>query len=342
MPAIKSGKVLVTGSNGYISVWIVRLLLEAGFSVRGTIRTPDKAAYLQKLFASYGDKLEFVVVKDITLPGAFDEAVKGVDAIEHLASPFHMKSSHPDDMIIPAVQGTHTILQSALQHGKNVKRIVITSSSASVDEFLDYAKIYTEDDWNNQSVREAKEKGKDCPPVHSYRASKTLAEKEAWKFVEEHNGQLTFDIVAICPVYVYGPVIQEVKSVDALNTSMASWYNNVVKGTADDDTLANVGGSWVDVRDVAATHVKSLMVEGAGNKRILNSAGEYKWQDWILAARKIDPKLSAGNTSYDPEKAVHLNRFGSTRMHDILGIAYHTEEETARDSLANFREHGWY
>ncbi|TCD65711.1 methylglyoxal reductase (NADPH-dependent) gre2 [Steccherinum ochraceum] len=342
MPAIKSGKVLVTGSNGYISVWIVKLLLEAGFSVRGTIRTPDKAAYLQKLFASYGDKLEFVVVKDITLPGAFDEAVKGVDAIEHLASPFHLRSSHPDDMIIPAVQGTHTILQSALEHGANVKRIVVTSSVASVDELVDYAKVYTEDDWNDQSVREAKEKGKDCSPSHSYRASKALAEKEAWKFVEKHKGQIGWDLVTICPPYVYGPVLQEVKSADALNTSMASWYNTVVKGAADDDTLANVGGSWVDVRDVAATHVMSLTVEGAGNKRFVNAAGQYKWQDWVLAARKIDPKLPAGNASYDPEKAVHLNVFGSTRVQDILGVTYRTKEETARDSLANLREHGWY
>ena len=28
--------------------------------------------------------------------GAFDEAVKGVDAIEHTASPFHFKADEPD------------------------------------------------------------------------------------------------------------------------------------------------------------------------------------------------------------------------------------------------------
>jgi hypothetical protein len=28
--------------------------------------------------------------------GAFDEAVKGVDAIEHTASPFHLKADDPD------------------------------------------------------------------------------------------------------------------------------------------------------------------------------------------------------------------------------------------------------
>ena len=66
MPAALSGKVLVTGANGYIAVWIVKLLLEAGYSVRGTVRSESKAAHLRKLFSSYGDKLELVIVDDIT------------------------------------------------------------------------------------------------------------------------------------------------------------------------------------------------------------------------------------------------------------------------------------
>ena len=69
MPAAISGKVLVTGANGFLAVWVVKKLLEAGFSVRGTIRSEDKGTYLKKLFASYGDKLEFVIVKDITKVG---------------------------------------------------------------------------------------------------------------------------------------------------------------------------------------------------------------------------------------------------------------------------------
>ena len=58
MPAVPSGKVLVTGANGYIALWIVKLPLEAGYSVRGTVRSEGKASYLRKLFASYSDKFE--------------------------------------------------------------------------------------------------------------------------------------------------------------------------------------------------------------------------------------------------------------------------------------------
>ena len=66
MPAITAGKVLVTGANGYIAVWIVKSLLEAGFAVRGTVRSESKATYLRSYFESFGDKLEVVVVPDIT------------------------------------------------------------------------------------------------------------------------------------------------------------------------------------------------------------------------------------------------------------------------------------
>ena len=66
MPAITTGKVLVTGANGFIAVWLVKDLLERGFSVRGTVRSESKGEHLKKLFSQYGDKLELVVVDDIT------------------------------------------------------------------------------------------------------------------------------------------------------------------------------------------------------------------------------------------------------------------------------------
>jgi nucleoside-diphosphate-sugar epimerase len=89
-------KILLTGANGYLATWIVKKYLEAGYSVRGTVRSLSKGAFLKDKFAHYGDRFELVVVEDITKDGAFDEAVKGVDAIAHTASPFHYKSTNPD------------------------------------------------------------------------------------------------------------------------------------------------------------------------------------------------------------------------------------------------------
>ena len=66
MPAITSGKVLVTGANGYIAVWVVKSFLDQGFSVRGTVRSESKATHLRSLFKPFGDKFEVVIVEDIT------------------------------------------------------------------------------------------------------------------------------------------------------------------------------------------------------------------------------------------------------------------------------------
>ena len=63
MVAISSGKVLVTGANGYIAIWVVKKLLEKGYSVRGTVRAESKGTHLKEVFKEYGDKLEIVVVE---------------------------------------------------------------------------------------------------------------------------------------------------------------------------------------------------------------------------------------------------------------------------------------
>lgn len=67
MPAVSApATALVTGANGYVAAWVVRALLEEGYTVIGTVRSADKGEYLKKVFSSYGDKFEIKVVEDIT------------------------------------------------------------------------------------------------------------------------------------------------------------------------------------------------------------------------------------------------------------------------------------
>jgi len=83
-------------------VWICSTLLERGFSVRGTVRSPAKGEYLRNLFSTHEDKFQYVIVGDIAEPGAFDEAVKGVDAVIHTASPVTVHADDPDGEYDPA------------------------------------------------------------------------------------------------------------------------------------------------------------------------------------------------------------------------------------------------
>ena len=66
MPALTSGKVLITGINGFAAMWLAKGLFEAGFSVIGTVRSQEKGVHPREYFKSYSDKLEIVVVDDIT------------------------------------------------------------------------------------------------------------------------------------------------------------------------------------------------------------------------------------------------------------------------------------
>ena len=67
MPSVLApAKALVTGGNGFVGAWVTWTLLEQGYSVLGAVRSARKGDRLRRLFASYGDKFDIVVVDDIT------------------------------------------------------------------------------------------------------------------------------------------------------------------------------------------------------------------------------------------------------------------------------------
>lgn len=77
-------------------------------------------------------------------------------------------------------------------------------------------RVFTETDWNEGSVKQTSELGRDADGMTKYRASKTLAEKgeyscktckpagswftAAWKFLED-NSDLKFDLVVLNPPF---------------------------------------------------------------------------------------------------------------------------------------------
>ncbi|EIN05399.1 D-lactaldehyde dehydrogenase [Punctularia strigosozonata HHB-11173 SS5] len=348
MPAVQPGsKVLVTGANGYIAVWVVRNLLEHGYFVRGTVRSEAKAEYLKTLFEDkYADKYEFVIVDDITKEGAFDTAVQGVDAVEHTASPFNTHFEDPEDFIIPAVKGTTSVIESVLKHGKDVKRIVVTSSCAAVLHQDPNPITYSEKDWNEQAAKEVEEKGRDAAAMQKYRASKTLAEKAAWDLYNKNKSSVGWDLVVLNPPYVFGPVIHDVSSPSSLNTSMLDWYDTVVKGTKDENTLATSGSCWIDVRDLAEAHRLAIEKEAAGGERIIVSGGHFKWQDWVDAANSITPpiydKLPKGKPGAGKGlDVVHLIKYDVSKANRILGLEYRSIETATKDTLEDFKARGW-
>ncbi|KAJ7439334.1 D-lactaldehyde dehydrogenase [Mycena latifolia] len=364
MPVIQpGGKVLVSGANGFIAVWVLQTLLEKGYSVRGTVRSASKAAHLDSLFKEkYAEKWEWVIVADITKEGAFDEAVKSVDAILHMASPFNYQITSPEEAIPPAVEGTVGILKSATKFGTGIKRIVVTSSIAAILEVGDMTvpHMFTEENWNNQAPALVEAHGADAGPLVVYCASKTLAEKAAWDYCKENKDKISWDLTTVNPSFVLGPILHEVASAEAINQSARDWYQAVLapnsSGMSDERLAREPSGSYVDVRDAAAAHVLALEKEAAGGERFLISTNFYVYQAWLDVVQDVLPSIQAALPANIPvsrlaslpkgvrgagKGAVRALDFDVRKAKRVLGMSYKSMAETAEDSLKDYLGRGW-
>ncbi|KAI7204087.1 NAD(P)-binding protein, partial [Hortaea werneckii] len=268
-------RVLLTGGSGFIAAHVLDILLQHGHSVVTTVRSQDKAKKIADNHAQYGrDKLSFAIVEDIAKEGAFDEAVVSdppFETVIHTASPFHFNVTDVQkELLDPAIIGTTGILKSIKKSAPSVKRVVITSSFASIINPYKGSwpeHTYTETDWNPITPQQAIEN-----PANGYRASKTFAERAAWDFLEKEKPN--FSIATMCPPLVLGPIVHYLNSLDALNTSNQR-VRDIMMGKAKDEIPPTGTFIWVDVRDLALCHVLAMEKEGAANKRFFITTGYF-------------------------------------------------------------------
>ncbi|XP_059598124.1 LOW QUALITY PROTEIN: phenylacetaldehyde reductase [Vitis vinifera] len=186
------GKVVcVTGASGYIASWLVKLLLQCGYTVKATVRDPNDPKKTEHLLALEGAKERLHLFKaNLLEEGSFDSVVDGCDGVFHTASPVVMIVDDPQAQLIdPALEGTMSVLGSCAKV-PSVKRVVVTSSMASVafNGKPLAPDVLVDESWFSDPVFCEKSK-------LWYMLSKTLAEEAAWKFAKE-NG---IDMVTINP-----------------------------------------------------------------------------------------------------------------------------------------------
>ncbi|KAJ9612459.1 hypothetical protein H2200_004056 [Cladophialophora chaetospira] len=279
--------VLVTGINGYIATHIGLQLLQKGYKVRGTSRSvAAKDHLLAGAFKGYDAQYEHFEVKDIVAPGAFDDAVKGVYAIIHTASPVDFTLKTVDDFFGPAIGGNLSILESAKNAGPQLKAFVVTSSIAAVvDKWrLPPDHDYTEADWNDTAESVAR---KEFTAPVAYGASKSAAERALWKWMEAN--QPTFAAAAINPAVVTGPPISWPATPDKLNTTLLPIWN-IYSGKK--EMPPQIGGAgYIDVRDVARMHVWAAEhPEQSNGERYITSNGKAPPQAAADLLRKHFPE----------------------------------------------------
>jgi nucleoside-diphosphate-sugar epimerase len=249
-------RVLVTGGSGFIAGHCVLQLLEQGHEVRTTVRSLAKEAAVRAVLAEAGmvrgEALTFVAA-DLLRDEGWPEALDGVDAVLHVASP--VAPGHVEDeadLIVPAREGTLRVLRAARAAG--VRRVVVTSAFHAVGWGHPHDDhVFTEADWTVL----------DGPGTDAYGRSKTLAERAAWDLVAAGEGPE--ELVTVLPVAVMGPVLGS--EVSGANHIVQNMLRGGMAGFPD------VFVPVVDVRDAAAAHVLAMTVPAAAGERFLLSSG---------------------------------------------------------------------
>jgi dihydroflavonol-4-reductase len=271
--------VLLTGISGFIAKHVALKLLEAGYSVRGSLRNMARAGEVRAALAPHLDgpaldRLQFVTL-DLTADDGWVEAMEGVDALIHTASPFPIEQPKDENALIrPAVDGTLRALASAKAAG--VDRVILTSSVVAIIDTFKRAGMQDETDWCNV----------DAPDTSVYAKSKTLAERAAWEFATTQGMALT----TINPGLVLGAPL------DRHYGSSISVVARILRGR--DAMLPMIGFSCVDVRDVAEAHLRALQTPATAGCRVPCVAGTMTMPDMARVlkaaypARKIATRIA--------------------------------------------------
>lgn len=271
--------ILLTGATGFVGFATLRAALSHGYRVRAAVRSEAKAETIRTnptLKSISPEQLTFTIVPDFLAEAAFDEAVKDVKYILHVASPIPDPKIPADAdldalLIQPAIQGTLGIYRSAHRAG-NVKRIIVTSSAAAIvplTAMLDPSSPEASATYSPENRAEPLPSPYMNNAQVAYNASKILALKHAEEFVASEKP--SFDAIHIHPVVVLGRDELNLKAAD-VNRGSNAFALGPVLGTPN-PTPFPIAVTHID--DVALAHVRALDEKVEGNQSfMLSNTGE--------------------------------------------------------------------
>ena len=245
------GVVVVTGANGHIGNNLCKNLIAHGYSVRGTVRSMDKAPDI---------KMDFVEA-DVLEPGDWPKALEGATGLFHLAT-IYSTSEDGQQILDTANLGTENVFRAAAAAG--IKRIVYTSSVAAIGSTPKKV-LKDESNWNSNFSL-------------PYTRAKTESEKRAWELAEE----LDLDLRVINPSGVLGgSFARPTPSTDIIGDAMKGKYPLVPK----------IPLAFVHVEDVATAHRLAYENDDASGRYLLAPHQGGNIHDLLKRARKLYPKM---------------------------------------------------
>ncbi|EGV60065.1 NADPH-dependent methylglyoxal reductase Gre2 [Yamadazyma tenuis] len=301
--------VFVSGFTSYIALHIVKKLLAKNYKVVGSGRSHEKCQQYTDIINN--PLFSFVVVPELSADNAFDDVFQqhqDIKFVVHVASPLVPIIEDPEkEALIPAINGTTSVLKAAHKYGPHVKRVVITSSyvahCAPSDHYGGSDLVITEESWSSITYEQS------LQPNIAYWGSKKFAEKAAWDFLENEKPQ--FSLATYAPTLVFGPqAYDEVAKQGPVST--LGIISSVLKKDYSAEKM--LFGDFSDVRDVSEGHIRAFELESAAGHRFLLGNGRVSVGRIVEIVRKHFPELELPATEVIPD--------------DKLGVASTNCEET--------------
>lgn len=233
----QTGKVLVTGGTGFLGAYILKNLIEKGFTVRATRRSAALPFFIPSEIL---EKVEWVDA-DVLDVVSLEDALEGVWAVIHAAAIVSFDRKDRDKMYQVNVEGTANVVNCAVESG--VKRLIHVSSVAALGRTSRKEMVTEEKKWEDNSSNTHYAISKHHAEMHVYRG-----------FAEGLEG------VVINPSTVlgYGNWHQSSCAIFKNAYKGFNWYTKGING-------------FVGVEDVAEATVQLLESDISQERYILNA-----------------------------------------------------------------------
>ncbi|KAK4395405.1 Cinnamoyl-CoA reductase 1 [Sesamum angolense] len=316
MASVPGKLVCVTGAGGFVASWLVKLLLEKGYSVRGTVRNPDdpKNSHLKEL---EGAEERLILCRaDLNDYQSLRDAINGCDGVFHTASPV---TDDPEEMVAPAVNGAKNMIRAAAE--AKVGRVVLTSSIGAIymDPNRDPDKVVDETCWSDLEF---------CKNTKNwYCYGKAVAEQAAWDSAEEFG----VDLVVINPVLVLGPLLQPTVNASVLHIL------KYLTGSA--KTYANSIQAYVHVKDVALAHILLFEAPAASGRHLCAESVLHRGEVVEILAKFFPeyPIPSKCSDENNPRKKAY--KFSNQKLKE-LGLEFTPVKQCLYDTVKSLQEKG--
>ena len=231
-----STPVLVTGGTGFLGSYIIKALVENGYTVRAIRRGNKLPAWIDKQILDQVEWMEGDVLDVVSL----DDALEGIDTVIHAAGVVSFTKKDRKKMYQVNVDGTANVVNMALE--KNIRRFVHISSVAALGRTAGGGHVDEDKKWEESKVN-----------TH-YAKSKYKAELEVWRGFAEG-----LDAVILNPSTILG--------YGDWNTGSCAIFKNIYH---EFKWYTPGNNGFVDVEDVASVALRIMQSDISGERFIVN------------------------------------------------------------------------